>query len=56
MENQTEDSAEAGAAMQYKVALHQMSSDEGVEWDLVVDQPEGINPAFSRALSKRASM
>lgn len=48
---------EDGAPKVYKVGLQQMDSDIAAgEWDLVVEQPEDVNPAFSRAAMRRASV
>lgn len=49
-----EEGAEPMSSKSYKVSLMQMAADDGT--DLLVGQPEGVNPTFSRALNKRASM
>lgn len=46
--------AEPGSSKSFKVSLMQMAADD--DTNLLVDQPEGVNPTFSRALMKRASM
>lgn len=49
-----QEGAEPGSSKSYKVSLIQMAADD--DTNLLVDQPEGVNPMFSRALNKRASM
>lgn len=57
VEDVTGDDVPAETPKQYEVALQQMATDEGMGiWDLVVDQPAGVNPFFSRTAMKRASM
>jgi len=50
----TEEGGEDGSTKSYKISFMQMAADGGN--DLIVDQPEGVNATFSRALMKRASM
>eukprot|EP00752_Nemacystus_decipiens_P009122 g8146.t1 len=50
----TEEGADAGSSKSYKVSLMQMAADD--DTILLVDEPEGVNATFSRALVKRASM
>lgn len=49
-----EGTGEADAPQTYTVSLMQMAADDVM--DLVVEAPDGVNPTFSRALMKRASM
>ncbi len=50
----TGDGGENESPKSYKISFMQMAADDVN--DLLVDQPEGVNPTFSRALQKRASM
>ncbi|CAM9091066.1 unnamed protein product [Scytosiphon promiscuus] len=44
----------SGAPKSYQVSLMQMAADDVM--DLLVEVPDGVNPTFSRALMKRASI
>lgn len=49
-----EEGAEPVVPKSHKISLMQMAADD--EMNMLVDQPEGVNATFSRALMKRASM
>eukprot|EP00903_Cladosiphon_okamuranus_P013524 g12596.t1 len=46
--------SEPSKSKSYKFSMIQMAADDNT--NILVDQPEGVNPMFSRALMKRASM